>query len=701
MDYRLSDLLDLPSLQKMADAHYRAAGMPIGIIDAIDGSILIGSGWQEICVRFHRAHPESLQRCRESDNHIKACLVEGEACQYKCKNGLWDIGIPVVVAGHHLATLFLGQFFYEGEMPDRTFFIRQAHDFSFDEADYLAALDKVPVLSREQVGTILEYDKALVGFIADLAQHSLQKIRADEITRESERKLKQQADFLQLLMDTMPYPIFYKDCQGRYLGCNRAFEKFYGMKREEISGKTVYEIAPKELADVYFQADNELFTHPGTQAYESTVQTIDGDIRYVLFHKATYNGPDGTPGGLIGALVDITDRKRTEEERQQLQDQLVQARKMESIGRLAGGVAHDFNNMLSVILGNVDLAMKKAGVDHPLLGHLAQIEKAAEHSADLTRQLLAFARKQTVTPQLIDLNEMVGRMLSMLRRLVGENIDLVWTPGADLWLIWIDPAQVDQILMNLTVNARDSIAEVGSISIETCNVAADALYCAGQVGFEPGEYVMLTLGDTGAGMDRETLDNIFDPFFSTKEAGKGTGLGLATVYGIVKQNEGFIHVDSEPGRGTSFRIYLPRHRGETQGVMGETPVETMSGGPETVLVVEDESMLLELAQSMLEQLGYQVLTAAVPGEAVRLVREYAGPIHLLMTDVIMPEMNGRDLARKLLSFQPSMKRLFMSGYTANVIAHHGVLEEGVHFVQKPFSLEELAAKVREALNQSQ
>ncbi len=698
IDYRLGDLLDLVSLQNMADAHYRAAGMPMGLIDAIDGSILMGSGWQEICSQFHRTHPIALQRCRASDNYIKAHLSSGEACQYKCKNGLWDIGIPVIVAGCHLATLFLGQFFYEDEVPDRAFFIRQAHEFGFDEKAYLAALDRVPVFSREQVRYILAYDKALVGFIADLAERSISKIEADRITREGERRLKQQADFLQLLMDTMPYPIFYKDRQGRYLGCNRAFENFYGISRVKITGKTVFEIAPKELANVYHEADNDLFIHPGTQSYETSVKTRNGEPRDVLFHKATYEGSDGSPAGLIGAVVDITERKRTEKERQKLQEQLAQARKMESIGRLAGGVAHDFNNMLAVILGNVDLALKKAGANHPLLPHLDQIQKAAEHSADLTRQLLAFARKQTVAPKLLDLNETVGGMLTMLRRLVGENIDLAWRPGGDLWSVRIDPAQIHQLLMNLAVNARDAITEVGKIGIQTRNVVADAAYCARHAGFKPGEYVMLTVGDNGRGMDRETMNQVFDPFFSTKASGKGTGLGLAMVYGVVKQNDGYISVYSEPGEGATFNIYLPRYRGGADPVPAKPLADATRGGSETVLLVEDEPMLLELSQTMLERLGYTVLAASVPGEAIRLSSEYSGPIHLLMTDVIMPEMNGRELAEQILSLYPDIKRLYMSGYTANVIAHHGVLEEGVHFIQKPFTIEDLAVRVRESLD---
>ncbi|MBU1233265.1 MAG: PocR ligand-binding domain-containing protein [Proteobacteria bacterium] len=939
-DYRLADLLDLTIIQKMADAHYRAAGMPIGIIDAIDGSVLVGSGWQDICIKFHRTNHLSLQRCQESDNYIKDRLVQGEACHYKCKNGLLDIGVPIVVAGRHLATLFLGQFFYEGEAPDREFFARQAHEFDFQRDDYLAALDRVPVFSREKVDYILEYDKALVDFIADLGEHALFKIKADEKIRESEQKfhtvfdqayqfigllsidgsmletnrtalafggveekdvigrpfwqtpwwvhspelqrkirlavqeaaqgalvqfetshpaadgnlhyvdfslkpvkdkagrvimlmaegrditerklaaeeIKRQAEFLQILIDAMPYPVFYKDRQCRYLGCNGAFERFYGISREQIAGKTVHEIASKELADVYHQADEALFAHPGMQIYEGSIQSTHGLQHDVIFHKATFNGPDGAIAGLIGAVVDITERKEVEKALQEseakmrsildnigigvalispemkilelnlrmhqwfpdidpgqrpicyqayndppreemceycptgktlqdglvheattqtpqagairnyrivstpilnqsgevtaaiemveditdklsLQSQLHQAQKMESVGRLAGGVAHDFNNMLGVIIGHTEMALDQMNRNQPLFESLQEILQAALRSADLTRQLLAFARKQIVTPKVLDLNETVEAMLKMLRRLIGEDINIVWLPDSDLWLVKMDPSQIDQILANLCVNARDAIAEGGKVTIETQTVTFDEAYCADHSGVIPGDFVMLAVSDNGQGMDRETLDNIFEPFFTTKGIGEGTGLGLATVYGVVKQNNGFINVYSEPGHGSTFKIYLPRHAAKGEDTRKEGLVTPdAQGHDETILLVEDDPSILRMTRLMLENLGYRVLAASTPSEAISLARKHAGETHLLLTDVVMPEMNGRDLAQELISLYPGLRSLFMSGYTGNVIAHHGVLGNGVNFIQKPFLKQALAAKVREVLD---
>ncbi len=1114
--YRLNDLLDLAIIQKMADAHYRAAGMPIGIIDAIDGSILVGAGWQDICVKFHRADPLCHQRCRESDDYIKDRLVPGEACRYKCKNGLWDIGMPIVVSGSHLATMFLGQFFYEGEIPDREFFTRLAHQFDFVVEEYLDALDRVPVISREKVDYILEYDKALVGFITDLAEQSLAKIKAANEVRQSERKfhavfdqshqflvllstdgkvleanqtalqyweagstevtgsffweallwensvgglqekvrfatekaakgetvgfeirlrivdedlhyldfsikpvtdekgmvvllvaegrditeirkneekVRQQAAFLQLLIDAIPYPVFYKDRQGRYLSCNCAFEQFFGVKREQITGKTVYEMAPKKRAQVYHQADMDLFVNPGTQKYEAVVNAADGKPREVIFHKATFQGRDNAIDGLVGVVVDITDRKRMERslqdnearlhallqtipdliwlkdpngkylacnavfgrffgaseaditgktdydfvdkgmadffrendckaiaagkprlneelvtfaddghealletiktpmfdgggnligvlgvarditerkraeealtarrrelevlhkiseialrehslaqtlqeitrevaaalafeivaidyynenrqemelaaetgippvesellrrisadrtpsgqvarlgrplvekqgmnrtekqfdilrslgvqtvvcvplfigtriigaltlaspvsvclderivplagslahlistiierkwgemEKAKLESQLRQAQKMESIGSLAGGVAHDFNNMLGVILGHAELALEQLDSSQPPFANLTQIQNAAKRSVDLTRQLLAFASKQTIAPKILSLDEIVAGMLKMLRRLIGENIDLAWLPDTQGWLVNIDPSQIDQVLVNLCVNARDAISGVGKVTIETNKTTFDKDYCTTHSGFSPGDYVMLAVSDNGHGMNEETRMRIFEPFFTTKQLGKGTGLGLSTVYGIVKQNNGFIHVYSELEHGTTFKIYLPRYQDDVGHVLDDHFEISEVRGHETILLVEDEPAILEMTKTMLEGQGYHVLSALTPGEALKLAEAQAGNIDLLITDVIMPEMNGQELSGKLMSVCPGIRSLFMSGYTGDAIAHHGVLEEGILYIQKPFSRHSLGVKVREALD---
>lgn len=405
---------------------------------------------------------------------------------------------------------------------------------------------------------------------------------------------------------------------------------------------------------------------------------------------------DGKDGALFFSQ-DISLRNLAEKEKEKLQEQLSHAQKMESVGRLAGGVAHDFNNMLGVIMGHAEMAMSLVEPSQPIYEDLLEIQNAARRSADLTRQLLAFARKQTISPQILDLNDTISGMLKMLRRLIGEDIDLVWKPGANLWSVMMDPSQIDQILANLAVNARDAIKGVGNLTIETQNIVFDEPYCSAHSGFVPGEYVLLAVSDNGCGMDKGVLENLFEPFFTTKEVGKGTGLGLATVYGIIKQNNGFINVYSEPGEGTSFKLYLPRIP-ETGNENRLTPSESEpSGGSETILLVEDEKAILKLGKMILERYGYTVLAAAGPTEALSLAQQHEGPIHLLITDVVMPVINGKELKDRIAGMRPEIKVLFMSGYTADVIAHHGVVEKNVQYLQKPFSVKTLASKVREVL----
>ena len=439
------------------------------------------------------------------------------------------------------------------------------------------------------------------------------------------------------------------------------------------------------------------------------VRLIHEDVRFGYALVAVAGNPElddeerelfnEVAGDIAYALNAMTSREAVEEAeqtRRSLENQLLQAQKMEAIGRLAGGVAHDFNNMLQTILGYSDLALDMTDSDHPFREFLEEIQSAALRSADLTRQLLAFSRKQTIDPLILDLNHTIASMLKMLGRLIGEDIDLLWKPSQNLSPVKMDPAQLDQILANLIVNARDAISGGGKITIETGMAEFDQAYCENHVGFVPGRYVMLAVSDDGEGIDRQTLELIFEPFFTTKPRGEGTGLGLATVYGIVKQNNGFINVYSEPGKGTTFRIYLSAHEAET-AIESKRDLAKKPTGTETVLVVEDEESLLSLAERMLKQLGYTVLPANSPVMAIQLAEEYDGDIHLLLTDVVLPEMSGRDLCERLCEKRPGLKCLYMSGYTANVITHHGVLDQGCHFLQKPFSREALAGKMREAL----
>jgi PAS domain S-box-containing protein len=413
--------------------------------------------------------------------------------------------------------------------------------------------------------------------------------------------------------------------------------------------------------------------------------------------EADYGEEDVRDLSVLGSMAwDLVSRKRAEEEREALQAKFLQAQKMEAVGRLAGGVAHDFNNMLQVILGYTDLALAGTPAQSPLAENLRHVQEAAEHSAALTRQLLAFARRQTIVPRVLDLNEAVAGLLKMLGRLIGESIELVWRPSGRPAVVRMDPSQLGQVLANLVVNSRDALEGAGSITLETGHAELDAAYCAAHPGARVGPHVLLAVTDSGGGMDEQTRAHLFEPFFTTKPAGVGTGLGLATVYGIVKQNEGFVSVYSELGQGTSVKIYLPRYDAEPEASgRGAAPRE-LPRGSETVLLVEDEHSLLDLERRILEELGYTVLACSTPLEALEAA-DSACRIDLLLTDVVLPGMNGRELRDRLTAKRPDLKCLFMSGYTANAIAHRGVLGDGVHFLQKPFSTADLAAKVREVL----
>jgi len=439
------------------------------------------------------------------------------------------------------------------------------------------------------------------------------------------------------------------------------------------------------LQGEYTSADDMVVVHP------------DGRRVLLEVFGCPVKDDQGNVTASLATFSDITAKKKAEEEHKKLQAQLVQAQKMESVGRLAGGVAHDFNNMLGVIIGHAEMAMQQMDPALQVHADLTEIKKAAKRSADLTRQLLAFARRQTAAPIILELNRTIAGMLKMFRRLIGEDIDLAWLPGADLWSVKMDPSQIDQILANLCVNARDAIDGVGRITIETHNVAAGEISRADFPDLPPGNYVMLAVSDDGAGMDRKTRQNLFEPFYTTKKVGKGTGLGLSTVYGIVKQNQGHISVNSEPGKGATFKIYFPRTE-EIDTVKAEPAVESIVEGTETVLLVEDEGAILRMGKAMLESFGYTVLAADRPDEALAIVDQHDGPMHLLITDVVMPDMNGKELMAKIRKHQPKIKVLFISGYTEDVIMHRGILQQNVNFLQKPFTVDSLARKVREALD---
>ena len=513
--------------------------------------------------------------------------------------------------------------------------------------------------------------------------------------KEAEEALRSSHERFLTVLDSIDATIYVGDMDTyEILFMNKHMIDAFGA---DLTGQICYDVFRNESAPCNHCTNDQLLDDDGNPAGVCVWETKNPITdKWYINHDRAIQWVDGRTVRLQIAS-DITMLKELEEERVRTEEQLRQAQKMESVGRLAGGVAHDFNNMLGVILGHAEMMFMGMKPENAHYTDLKEILNAARRSADLTRQLLAFARKQAAAPKVLDLNHTVEGMLKMLRRLIGEDIELIWQPDSQLGPVKIDPAQVDQILANLCVNARDAISGTGKITIKTEDVVLDQNYCAIHAGSMPGLYAMLSISDNGCGMDKETQSHLFEPFFTTKKVGEGTGLGLATVYGIVKQNEGYIDVSSKLEQGTTFSIYLPRIQ-KTLKIEEETDAKTTPKGAETVLLVEDEESLLKLGKVMLERFGYKVIAAPTPLEAVALAEQYEGAIHLLVTDVVMPQMNGRELEEQIKKLRPHTKVLFMSAYTTDVIAKQGILEGDVHFLEKPFSVDSLTNKVREVLD---
>lgn len=533
--------------------------------------------------------------------------------------------------------------------------------------------------------------------IVGVTREITKRKQAEEALRESEKRYR-------MIVENMHDSIMLLDTDLNYRFISPSEAGISGFEPEELLSHPLrdqmppesYEIVKKAIAE---ELERELRGEPADPARTRTVEIEvfhknGGTVWKELTCSCTHDA-NGKATGFLAVSRNITERKKVEEERTKLERQLIQAQKMETVGRLAGGVAHDFNNMLSVILGYGELSKLHLEDGDPVLRNIEEIEKAALRSRDIIKQLLAFSRKQIIAPKILDLNELIFKTENALIRLIGEDIQFSFRPGKHLWPLKADSSQIEQVLFNLAINSRDAMPGGGRLEIETQNVSLDQFFCKDMVGLKPGDYVLLTVNDDGTGMDKETLQYIFEPFFTTKEVGRGTGLGLATVYGIVKQNKGYISVSSEPGQGTSIKVFLPRAQEQTDVVRTSAPAAFESGSG-NIMLVEDDPMVLQITKEMLESIGYRVQTADTPVEALSLCAQNPS-IDLVITDVIMPVMMGRELRDKLVELRPDIRVLFMSGHTANTIERHGVLEEGTHFLQKPFTITALAAKVKEIM----
>ncbi len=515
--------------------------------------------------------------------------------------------------------------------------------------------------------------------------------------KQAEEEIRKSRELLNSILETSRDGIVVEDEYGAITFVNNAFVRVLRYERAD-------ELIGRPLTAVLAAEDNERILGYTRQRLGGgdapTIYEFKGrckDSTLIDLEVSVALTEFGGKKHILSVVRDIRDRKKEEFERQQLEQQIRQSQKLDSIGQLAGGVAHDYNNILGVVIGYADFLKSQLNDGDKPMGPVNAILAAANRGADLTRQLLAFARKEMISPKVINMNSLVESIEKMLRRIIGENLRLIFAPGEDIWNIQIDPSQFDQVLINLAANSRDAIEGTGTITIKTANVSLRENEVGEHLGISAGDYVRLTFQDTGAGMDGETMKRIFEPFFTTKPKGQGTGLGLATVYGIVKQNNGDISVVSKPGEGTTFEIYLPRSYKEAEVEKGQ-PSEESIRGSEAILIVEDQADMLEIAKTSLEKYGYKVMTALGPAEGLLVSEAYAGKIHLLLTDVIMPNMNGKELSEKMAVLKRGIRTLFMSGYTANELAPQGILKEHVHFIQKPFTPSELARKVRESLD---
>lgn len=907
-DYSFRNLIDVDKVEQLLETSHRLSGMTYALLDNNE-NVLVSVGWQEVCTRFHRVHPVCTERCRESDAHIKEHLGSGakDYIEYRCGNGLIDVAMPIVIEGRHLATFFTGQFFYDDNPPEWQFFLCQAREFGFDPDDYLAALKRVPVFSREYIRDKAMYLHSMVRILAESGLKSLklalemeQRTRKDEEIRRwmternqaqaqlnrtltilnSCRRTMMRADEEQTLLNSicriicdeagyrfcwvgyaenddrksvrpvawagaeqgyldqaditwndtergwdpagsairhgmsmcvqelatdshfapwrdaarergfgscvslplkfdgttpfgvvtiyspethafspdeirlldelaedlsfgisalrarsernrveqalreaykrlddlfafLPDATFAIDSQGKVIAWNKAMERLTGIQAGHILGKgngeysvAFYGEVRPMLADFILrdgEGAEQWYEHLEKEENRYFASTLcvdrhDGQSAYFSAVAAAMFDSDGAMIGVSEQIRDVTEMWVTEMERKRLEEQLLQSRKMEAIGQLAGGIAHDFNNIMTAIVGFAYIIGTKLGGDSPLNMYLDKILASAERANGLTRDLLTFSRKQVMKLKPTELGKAVAGSQQLISRLLREDIELfVSTPGMPLTVV-VGESHLTQILMNLAANARDAMPSGGKITITISSIVMDQEFVDRYGYGEVGMFARITFADTGCGMDETTRQRIFEPFFTTKEVGQGTGLGLATVFGIVKQLGGFINVYSEPGKGTIFTIYLPLVGGAEATEEAVTTDTPPPGGTELILLAEDDPNVREIGESLLSEAGYRVICAKDGTEALGMFSDHMDTIDLLVLDAVMPGKNGIEVFQRAQTLLPEIKAILVSGYTTEIMVVNGLIERGLRFLQKPVNPREFLRVVREVLD---
>jgi two-component system, cell cycle sensor histidine kinase and response regulator CckA len=719
-DYRLSELLDLSIIQKLADSNFSTGGLSICIIDTIDASILVRAGWQEECSVLHSSFPYASELCSGSDVSPNGFHGKGEFYSYSCKNGLQFFVTPIIVAGRHLATMFLTEFSCDGEVPGREYCIRMECECGKEPARCFETIDGLSVFSAEKVNSILEYQLVLVQLITDLAEKSLQAIEdaagrnmlqevqqkaiedlemqvrariadlenANELLhieiaerRRVEEKLREHYQFLEVLINAIPSPVFYKDANGIYQGCNKAFEQYLGLAREQIIGKTDYDLATKEVADKYHVMDQAIIAKPGIQDYETSISDAANVRHEVIIIKAAYYNSEGTVGGIICIMVDVSDRRKFEEERLKMD-------KLESLGVLAGGIAHDFNNIITGILGNISLARIYIDESHKSYKPLGAAEKASQRATELAHQLLTFSKGGAPIKKRITLQHIVNECVSFILR--GSNVQGVVDISDSLHAVEADEGQISQAFGNIILNGVQSMPGGGTLKIHGENVTLEN---KNRLALPPGKYVKIDFMDKGCGIDVETRKKIFDPYFTTKA--KGTGLGLSSAYSIILRHGGCIDVQSAVDMGTIFTCYLPS-TGEILLDQPTKPERMNISDPvgELILVMDDEEMIRDIAAEILDYLGYHATTCSRGEEAVALYKaaiDSGTPFFAAIMDLTIPGgMGGKEAAEQILALDPHARLIVSSGYSVDPVMANYKRYGFCGAVEKPYETKEIA-----------